>query len=171
MPSKIFNVTHLTEVKLKGYPGEVTLGFLNDRMDKLPKADVVVLDIGCNDVDQPPQSNDPTVAARNTAEIVKIFLSKYGVKYVVVCKATFRVPPIRMRYISMKKYNENIETFNKILKQEIIKIPRAGIHEHREMLELADTEWTRDGLHPEGLGMKRYVQSLCRAVVNAHQFV
>ena len=83
-------MTHLTEVKLKGYPGEVTLGFLNDRMDKLPKADVVVLDIGCNDVDQPPQSNDPTVGARNTVEIVKIFLSKYGVKYVVVCKATFR---------------------------------------------------------------------------------
>ena len=130
-------MTHLTEVKLKGYPGEVTLGFLNDRMDKLPKADVVVLDIGCNDVDQPPQSNDPTVGARNTVEIVKIFLSKYGVKYVVVCKATFRVPPIRMRYISMKKYNENIETFNKILKQEIINIPRAAIYAFYTMIKTA----------------------------------
>ena len=164
-------MTHLTEVKLKGFPGEVTLGFLTDRMGKLPKADVVVLDIGCNDADQPRQSNDPSVAAKTTAEIVRIFLSKYGVKYVTVCKATFRVPPMRMRYISMKEYNENIRTFNKILEEEISKIPRAGIHEHREMLELADTEWTQDGPHPEGLGMIRYVQSLRRAVVNAHQIV
>ena len=73
-PNKVLNVSHLTEIKLRGFPGEVTYGYLNNRMKYLPKADVVVLDIGCNDIDSKENYSDPKVAAAYAAEIVKILL-------------------------------------------------------------------------------------------------
>ena len=165
-PNKVLNVSHLTEIKLRGFPGEVTLGYLNNRMKDLPKADVI-LDIGCNDIDSNKNDSDPIVAAACAAEIVKIFVTKLGAKCVIACKATLRTPRWRIRFVEQHKVNENIKAFNKHLEKEINTIQRAETHEHSEMLELTDSQWTRDELHPYGLGMIRYTQSIRRAVVKA----
>ena len=170
-PNKVLNVTQLTEVKLRGYPGEVTYGFLSNRMKTLPKADVVVLDIGCNDIDSREKYSDPKVAADYAAEIVKLFLNELGAKYVMVCNATLRMPHWRTRFVDKNKVNENIKLFNVHLENKIKKIARAETHEHSEMLKLSDSEWTKDGLHPHGLGMVRYVQSMRRAVIKAHKML
>ena len=85
----------------------------------------------------------------------------------IACKATLRTPRWRTRFVEKQKVNENIKVFNEHLEKEINKIQRAETHEHSEMLELKDSEWTRDGLHPYGLGMVRYTQSIRRAVVKA----
>ncbi len=172
----ILGLQNLTEVKHIGFNGATTFGFMNKQMRKLPKANVVILDIGCNDFRG---HRTGKVAAANVVEIIKTFVDEYGVKYGIAFKATPIQPPkntppgTRMRPGFMESYNNNIAQFNKYLEKYFDAIPFAEVQEHTELMQMIKNgeDWSDDGLHPLRQGTKAYVKSLRRAIVKAQRMI
>ncbi len=167
--SEALEVEQHTKVVLRGFSGTTTHEFLDRHMrTPLPKSEVVILDIGCNDFDKPAkQKRTPEQAAQNVFKMAETFTNTFGAKYVIAIKATPRIPPARMKRVPMETYNKNVEDFNDLLDKFFSNLPRAETHTHSEVLALNEKhmKWTSDGLHPAGPGMKAYMKSMKRAIV------
>ncbi len=167
-PAETLNISNITSVKVKGWSGEVVPQFLKLQINKLPLADLVVLDIGCNDIDRRGlKPSDPDTVATNLERLVTEFKNNRGAQYIVVCKATHKEKWAHIWNLpNIETHNQRIDELNKILEERINKLSYAHVHTHEEVLKLSKHEWTKDGLHPEGLGMIKYMESLRRAIVD-----
>ena len=166
-PAVTLNVSNISSVKVKGWSGEIVPNFLKQRIKELPLADLVVLDIGCNDIDSRGRKPyDPQTVANNLERLVAEFKDNRGAQYIVVCKATHKEKWSRFKFSlqNIEMYNQRIDELNKLLEERINKLPYAHVHTHEEVLKLSEHEWTKDGLHPQGLGMIKYTESLKRAI-------
>ncbi len=165
-PAVILNVSNISSVKVKGWSGEIVPNFLKQRLKELPLADLVVLDIGCNDIDsrgRKPQ--EPAAVVNNLERLVAEFKDNRGAQYIVVCRATHKETWARLNIVpNIEMYNKKMDELNKLLEERINKLPYAHVHTHEEVLKLSEHEWTKDGLHPQGLGMIKYTESLKRAI-------
>lgn len=168
----IFNVTNITsKVHVMGWAGETTAGFLQRRMSVLPNADIIILDIGVNDLLK--LDMKATDIVHNIGIIVQRLVEEKNAKKIFVSKL-FHLEKTRRRNAPgpmLVKRNQRIKDINKVLETEYEQWPRAILHFHSEMDSLPSDRWTEDGLHAAGDGMVKYMQGMRRAIVNGYELL
>ncbi|CAG2213580.1 unnamed protein product [Mytilus edulis] len=135
-------------------------GSIRDECLEFPP-DIVVLQIGGNDLDNKPF--DMHVYVRKVVSFINILQQTYGVKKVVVCEIFGR----RMLALPTRVYHYGKQYIDQYLYLEFKDNPTVNFWFHGSRLVAQDKLFIWDGTHLNLEGTRRFFRSLRGAVLNA----
>ena len=149
-------------VFIRGRSGERVMN--NDRMindARQIRPDVVIIDTGSNDLIH---NSTPLSVATRLITVGEAILKDNPLAKVVLCSALHRGRPTGPHSL----LNDNIDLFNRILRNYCDVEPRMTYHTHRGFWTVPIKHWSTDYIHPNThLGMSNYIKSIRRAILTA----
>jgi lysophospholipase L1-like esterase len=127
--------------------------------------DVVILDIGGNDIDY---GRAPVHAMVNQLFVFcRLLLTSYGVKVVVILEVPFRSRVCRGSWSSVSRMNIAIHRFNVMCQSRCRSNPgqRIRFHHHVGLLDNWQQYLKSDGVHFNPTGMSKYFRSVRTAAI------
>ena len=162
----VYNIPDHCEIYVEGFPGASVDALVTHHLHQVMQyynPDVVILDIGGNDLDRHGNSGKPSYVGESIITLMDTLKEGYNVGLIVWCQALNRG---KCRQKTILDYNTDVHDLNGIMKHRIEEAGHTHIYwTHRGFWKVPLEDWTSDGIHPNTTsGRKKYIISVCKAI-------
>jgi lysophospholipase L1-like esterase len=152
--------TDYHDVMFLGKSGATIRNVLPLFQTRVSNPDLVILDIGTNDLYSP---QTVEFLACSVLDVAQTILSYDGVKRVILLGPLFRTA--HGKHGAPEHFNARVRAFNHSLKQRLHRLSGPIEFWYHKGLSARVTGYLTDGVHLSSEGMRKYIRSLRRAVM------